>query len=69
LPLPKLRWRTASFTLEELAEIGRLPEAQFLSDGGDRQIRMHQQALRFQIDPRRDEGFGRHTHRGFHRTR
>jgi len=35
LPLPKVRWRTACFTLEEFAEISRLFEAQLIGNVGD----------------------------------
>ena len=35
LPLPKVRWRTACFTLEEFTEISRLFEAEFIGNVGD----------------------------------
>jgi hypothetical protein len=44
-PTAEVAWRASLDTAKELDEGGRLVEAKLLRDGGDRHLRVHQQAL------------------------
>ena len=58
MPAAEFPWRASHFALEKFDEISRFVEADLLGNMRDRQGRLHQQALGFQIDSGGDIGFG-----------
>src|SRR5687767_6978310 len=50
----EVAWRASFDAAKELGEVGRLIEAKPLRDSGNRHLRVHEQALGFQRNARRD---------------